>query len=185
MSEADLLILETARLVLRRQTQDDVDFLTELWSNPEVTRHMGGPREKDWLRTVFAETAADPFAEPYDLWVLVEKESGQPVGHCGLLDKDIEGHAEIELSYVLALEAQGKGYAAETAAGLKKYAFEELGLRRLVALIEPENAASERVALKAGLHFDRQIIRPGGALRKLYIIEAAEGEAGGMEKQNE
>lgn len=174
MEEAGLFILETERLILRRQTQDDVDFLTGLWSDPDVTRFMGGPRDEAWLRAVFVETAANPFAEAYDLWVLVEKETGQPVGHCGLLDKDIEGQLEIELSYVIAPEAQGKGYAREIAGGLQIFAFRTLGLNRLVALIEPENALSERVALKANMHFDREIIRPGGALRKLFVIEAAD-----------
>jgi len=40
-----------------------------------------------------------PSAEQYDLWPVVEKETGQVVGHCGLLDKEIEGITEIELNY--------------------------------------------------------------------------------------
>lgn len=85
-----LSILETERLILRRQTSADVAFLVGLWSDPEVTRHLGGPRDEAWLRGVFEETAADPLQETLDLWPLVEKASGLPAGHCGLLPKEID-----------------------------------------------------------------------------------------------
>jgi RimJ/RimL family protein N-acetyltransferase len=42
----------------------------------------------------------------------------------------------------------------------------------VIALIEPENKASERVALKIGMKFEKEVIRPGGAKRKVYVIEA-------------
>jgi RimJ/RimL family protein N-acetyltransferase len=44
-------------------------------------------------------------------------------------------------------------------------------LKRVVALIEPENRASERVAVKIGMSLEREVVRPGGERRKLYVIE--------------
>ena len=99
--ENSSFILETERLILRRQRSADVLFLTDLWADPQVTRFMGGPRERGWLQSVFEETAEAPYAERYDLWPVVEKGTGRVVGHCGLLDKEVEGRTEIELSYVL------------------------------------------------------------------------------------
>lgn len=176
-----LIVLETERLLLRRQQASDVPPLVDLWSDPEVTRYLGGPRDRDWLRGEFEETARAPFGERYDLWPLVEKETGEVVGHCGLLEKDIEGQAEIELTYVFARSAWGKGYATEIGRALKDYAFGELGLERLIALIEPENVASERVARKVGMRFDREVIRPGGVLRRVYVVEAANVRVEGIE----
>jgi len=175
--ENSLIILETKRLILRYQQASDVVFLVDLWADPEVTRYMGGPRDRDWLQSGFEETAQDPYAERYDLWSVIEKETGQVVGHCGLLDKEVEGRTEIELIYVLASSAWGKGYATEMGQALKRYAFEEMGIGRLIALIELENTASERVALKIGMRFDRKVVRPGGALRKLYIIRSKNEKA--------
>lgn len=166
-----LIILETERLVLRYQQPSDVAFLVELWADPRVTRYLGGPREREWLRSVFEETARDPYAERYDLWPLIEAESGELVGHCGLLDKEVEGRAEIELTYVLASPAWGRGYATEIGRALKRYAFEEMGGERLIALIEPGNTASERVAVKVGMQFVREVVRPGGEVRRLYAAE--------------
>jgi RimJ/RimL family protein N-acetyltransferase len=142
---------------------------------------LGGPRDRDWLRGEFEETARAPFWERYDLWPLVEKETGEVVGHCGLLEKDVGGKSEIELTYVFARSAWGKGYATEIGRALKDYAFGELELERLIALIEPGNVASERVAQKIGMRFDREVIRPGGALRKVYVGGAGNVKMEGIE----
>lgn len=170
-------ILETDRLILRRQQAADVAFLTDLWSDPEVTRYLGGPREKDWLRSEFEKTAANPFAERYDLWPVIEKETGQPVGHCGLLEKEVDGKTEIELTYIFSPPATGKGYATEIGNAIKKMAFEQMGVRRLIALIDPGNGPSERVAIRLGMRLEKEMIRPGGARRKIYAVEFEERQA--------
>ena len=173
--ENSSIILETERLILRRQQAADIAPLVALWADAEVTRYMGGPRDREWLQSVLEETAQDPYAERYDLWPVIEKETGQVVGHCGLLDKEVEGRTEIELNYVLVSSVWGKGYATEIGLALKRYAFESMRIDRLIALIEPENVASERVAVKIGLRFEKEVVRPGGALRKVYAIAAKDG----------
>ncbi len=170
-------ILETERLILRLQRSADVEGLVDLWSDPAVTRYMGGPRERDWLRTEFEEVGRNPTAEQYDLWPVLEKESGQLVGNCGLLEKEVAGKAEIEMVYVFAASVWGKGYATEIGEALIRHATEVMGLERLISLIEPENAASERVAQKVGMHFDREVQRPGGSMRKVYVIESGKQSA--------
>jgi len=170
-SRHSLVILVTERLILRYQQRSDVPALVDLWADPDVTRYLGGPRDREWLESVFEETAEEPYAEECDLWPVVERATGRVVGHCGLLEKEVEGTPEIELTYVFARFAWGRGYATEMGRALKDYAFEELRLQRLIALIEPENVASERVARKIGMRFDREVVRPGGALRNVYVVE--------------
>jgi ribosomal-protein-alanine N-acetyltransferase len=164
-------ILETKRLVLARLLPAHVPALVELWTDPEATRYLGGPRERVSLAADLEKTAQNPYAETYDLWTLVEKESGKVIGHCGLLDKEIDGTVEIELVYVLAPFAWGKGYATEIAKGIKEHAFENLGIKRLISLIEPSNSASERVAIKVGMHLEREVVRPGGLIRRVYAVD--------------
>jgi RimJ/RimL family protein N-acetyltransferase len=173
-----LAILETDRLILRRQRASDIPFLVDLWSDPEVTRHLGGPRDRDQLQEAFEETARDPFAEQHDLWPVVERETGRPVGHCGLLDKDVEGGMEIELIYILAESAWGQGYATEIAQALRDYGLSSLGIERLIALIEPGNEISERVATKVGMRFEREI-RRHGTTRLLYCVSSRDEGAPG------
>jgi ribosomal-protein-alanine N-acetyltransferase len=110
------VILESERLVLRRQREDDVEFLVDLWTDPDVTRHLGGSRDRDELRFSLEETAAHLFAERFDLWPVVDKATGRLVGHGGLLDKEIEGVREIELICVLAVSAWGKAMPPRSAA---------------------------------------------------------------------
>ena len=133
--ERSLIILETERLILKYQQASDIAFLVDLWTDPDVTRYLGGPRDRDWLQPVFEETAQNPYAERYDLWPVIERETGYVVGHCGLLEKEVEGRTEIELIYILSSSAWGKGYATEMGQALKHYAFESMGIERLIALM--------------------------------------------------
>ena len=161
--------IETESLLLRPIRAADVEALVALWTDPEVTRHLGGPRDPAQLRETFEAEAGAGEARDVDLWPVVEKASGRVVGHCGLLEKEIGGLAEVELIYVFARGAWGKkGYATEAARALMDYAFGRAGLRRVVALIDPENAASERVAAKLNMRYERDVLRPGGKTLRLY-----------------
>jgi RimJ/RimL family protein N-acetyltransferase len=163
-------IVETARLCVRRLAAEDIAPLARLWADPEVTRFMGGPRE---IETVTASLrgvleAANP--PQWDLWPLIEKTSGTVVGHCGLLPKRVDARDEIELVYVIARDAWGRGYATEAACAVRDHASQALGLLRLIALIDPAHAASARVAVKAGMKFEGPTLRPTG--RTLHVYAA-------------
>ncbi len=162
--------LETERLVLRDMEEDDAESLADLWTDPQVTKFMGGPRDYDNLISVFEQDAAAHDPRIYDLWTLVEKDTGRIIGHCGLTDKDVEGELEIELVVVLDRDVWGKGYGREISTALLDFAFHTAGLERVIALINPENQASEQMAQKLGMQFERQVVRPGGALRNVYAL---------------
>jgi RimJ/RimL family protein N-acetyltransferase len=162
------VILETERLALRRLRAEDVETLVALWTDPEVTRHLGGPRDAAKVRERLVAEAGSPTPRWPDLAPLVEKASGRVIGDCGLLEKDVEGRAELEVVYVLARDAWGRGFATEIARALVVHALDVMGRERVIALIEPEHAASARVAEKAGLRFEREIVRPSGARREIW-----------------
>jgi len=166
-----LTILETERLILRRLQPADIPALIDLWCDPDVTQYLGGPRDKAKLEKLFAEEVKNPFAEKYDLWPLVKKSSNQVIGDCGLLEKEVDGKDEIEVIYILKASEWGVGYATEIGKALVDYGFGEMNLGRLIALIEPENEASEHVAVKIGMNLEKEVIRPGGATRKVYTIQ--------------
>jgi RimJ/RimL family protein N-acetyltransferase len=71
---------------------------------------------------------------------------------------------------VIAASRWSRGYATEIAGALLEHAFRVLGLRRLIALIHPGNHASEKVALRAGMRLDKEISRPGGGLRRVFVL---------------
>ena len=162
--------IETQRLVLRNTQTIDIPALVIMWTDPDVTRFMGGPRDAKWLEKNFAEDANNPDPLLYDQWPVVEKSSDQVIGYCGLLDKEVEGQPEVELVYVFVLAAWGRGYATEMALALREHATRKMGLRRLIALIEPENEPSARVAERLGFHAQKTIKR-GDAERVLFVYE--------------
>ena len=163
--------LETDRLLLRALRPEDVESLVTLWSDPKVTRFLGGPRDDEWLRTVFHEDLAHPPVGPLGQWPVVRKPSGEFVGHCGLIPKEIEGREEIELIYILDSSQWGKGYATEIGTALLRFAVEELHRTRVVSLIDVENLASKRVAEKLGMHLEAMVKRPDGVERELWVAE--------------
>lgn len=161
--------LETERLLIRKIQLSDIPALVEIWTDPKVTQFMGGPRDKDFLVQTFSDDVEAGQPEPYDLWPVIETASNEVVGHCGLLDKEVDGQLEIELTYVLRKSAWGNGYATEAAAALRDYAFETRQLERLIALIDPENLGSERVAQKVGMALEKEVLR-GDKLMRVYAI---------------
>ncbi|BCY16976.1 hypothetical protein hrd7_08250 [Leptolinea sp. HRD-7] len=165
-----MVILETERLQLRYMKQEDIPFLVTLWTDPEVTRFLGGPRDVASLREELIKIADNPLEQTFVLWPLEEKSSGELVGHCGVIDKEVDNLTEYELTYVLAKKAWGKGYATEIGRALLNYAYQYRNVNRLIALVDPGNIAAEKVALKLGMHLEKEVTRPGGSIRRVYAV---------------
>jgi RimJ/RimL family protein N-acetyltransferase len=161
--------LKTRRLHIRCIQASDIPALVEIWSDPDVTQFMGGPRDKNFLTQTFTGDVEAGQPDPHDLWPVIETTSSRVIGHCGLLEKEVAGESEVELVYVLHKLAWGKGYATEAAIALRDYAFGKLRLERLISLIDPANRASERVAQKVGMALEKEVQR-GEKLMRVYML---------------
>jgi ribosomal-protein-alanine N-acetyltransferase len=166
--------IETDRLIIRSTRETDFELLAALWTDHEVTYYMGGPRNYEEVLRILREDSQLNPQPVFDLWPVIEKETGQIVGDCGILEKDIDGRNQYEIVYVLAKSAWGKGFATEVASSLKDYAFNELGLKRVTALIDPDNVGSERVATKIGLRYEKDTVRPNGKNMRLFALNFEE-----------
>jgi ribosomal-protein-alanine N-acetyltransferase len=91
------------------------------------------------------------------LWATVHKETGKFIGRCGLLPWTIEGRPEVEVAYTISRKYWGQGLGTEAAQGILKYGLEELGLSRLICLIDPNNVASQKVAEKRGMILEKEV----------------------------
>ena len=87
--------LETDRLLLRSLQPQDVEQMVSLVTDPGVTRFLGGPRDAEQVRTILQN---EPVEQPGRLgqWPVVLKITGEFVGGCGLISKEIEGVTEVE-----------------------------------------------------------------------------------------
>jgi RimJ/RimL family protein N-acetyltransferase len=157
-------MIETQRLSLRQFALSDRAALNALLGDDEVMASSeGGPLAREevdtWLRNEISKRKKSDIATRL---AVVRKSDSQFVGYCGLtLLPEIDGIAEYELGYRLIRSAWGNGYATEAATALRDHAFTVLNLTRLVALIEPVNKRSIRVAEKLGMKYEKDVLLPG------------------------
>ena len=151
----------TDRLVFREMTEADLDSMAALLGDPMVMAYYPHPKDRaealewiHWNRRLYQDHG-------FGLWVIELRETGEFVGDCGLTPQEVGGITEIEVGYHVRRSLQRRGYASEAAAACRDYARDELGLSRLIAIIHPENVASQRVAEHIGLALEKEVDRHG------------------------
>jgi ribosomal-protein-alanine N-acetyltransferase len=150
--------IETPRLILRELESDDLDALVALYADEEVMRYIGrgGPLPAEAAARYLERQRALYRERGFGEWATVEKDTGDMVGLCGLiLWPDIDGVEELEVAYLLARGAWGRGLATEAAAAIRDHAVARLGRHRLVSCIYPAHTASIHVAEKVGMRHEK------------------------------
>jgi RimJ/RimL family protein N-acetyltransferase len=92
----------------------------------------------------------------YGSWIVSLRDTGAFAGECGFGPETVDGIPEIEIGYYLTPKLWGQGLIAEAGQASFQFAKEELGLRRIVALIDPRNERSMRTAGRLGMAFERR-----------------------------
>ncbi len=153
------IILETERLLLRRQVIEDLDDLWAFYSDPRITQYIpDAPRSREQAREELEWHQHGHRRNPrLGLWATIHRPTGTFIGRCGLLPWSIEGREEVEVAYAIAPAYWGQGLATEAARAILRHAFDELHFTRLICLIDPDNVASQRVAQKIGMSFERRV----------------------------
>ena len=143
--------LTSDRLGLRRFTLDDLEWLTNLYSDPDVTRYLGGAKDRTKCEELLRARILDYYDEHPGLgiWMTVERDTGASLGFHVL--NHIRGESIIQTGFALVKSAWGKGLATEMAAALLRYGFVDLKLPCINGMASLKNYASQRVLLKIGL----------------------------------
>ena len=155
-------ILRTERLVLRELTQDDAPFILELLTSRGFVEGIGdrGVRTLDAARGYIEDRIAASYREHgFGMWLATATDEAAPVGLVGLVKRDELD--DVDIGYALLERAWGRGYAQEAASAVLQHARKRLGLARIVAIANPDNAASRRVLEKIGLRFVEVVQFPG------------------------
>ena len=152
------VILETTRLILRHQVPEDLDDLWALYCNPEITKYIpDAPRSREEAKEELEwHMNGHPRFPELGLWATIHKETGTFIGRCGLLPWTIDVQNEVEVAYAITEEYWGQGLATEAARAIMNYGFEKLNLSRLISVIDAENIASQKLARKIGMVFERE-----------------------------
>ena len=167
-------MLETARLLLRPMRVEDVDDLLRIFADPGVMASFGGdlfdrPQMERWVQRNLEHQER----YGYGLFSVIYKASGLLVGDCGLERMELGDGVETELGYDFRSDYWNQGLATEAARAVRDYAFQTLGLPRLVSLIREGNGASQRVAEKIGMRLAAELTRHGQRYR-MYALSREE-----------
>lgn len=166
-------VIETERLNLREVNESDAAFILELFNDPDFKRNVGdrGLRTPEDARRYVAEKFVARYRrEGFGFWLVEPKESGLPAGICGLVKRDaLPG---VDVGYAFLPPFRSKGYAFESASAVVAYARGALGLKRVYAIVNPENAVSIRVLEKLGMKFERMVrISPDEPEVRLFAVD--------------
>jgi [ribosomal protein S5]-alanine N-acetyltransferase len=172
--------LVTPRLRLRGMLPSDAAPVHSIWTDPDVLRHLGPTDEisLDEVRRAMTRLAQHWERHGFGQWAVESRDDEQLIGYCGFKLWDGEG-SEVELVYGLLPAYWHRGRATEAVQAALDAAFADLNLQRVVAGVLPENAASVRVLIKAGLHFERHVDAVEGRIA-VYAIDRPVGSRGAI-----
>jgi RimJ/RimL family protein N-acetyltransferase len=165
-------VRRTARLRLRIPAEGDIDFLTRLFSRPELVAHRPVPRPDS------PEESAARLARDIGHWKdhgfgrWAVEENGALIGFGGVtVSKEFDG---LNLSYHLQPESWRYGYATELVGEALAFAFDHLHAERVIGLVRTANAASRRILEKCGFNFEREVMLHG-APTNMYAFGKTSG----------
>jgi RimJ/RimL family protein N-acetyltransferase len=174
----DSTTIDTERLTMRRPRLEDFEDSLAMWSDPAVTRYIGGKpstREEAWFRLLRGVGHWELMG--FGFWVVREKSTGRFVGEVGFanLRREIEpslGDAK-ETGWVLSPWSHGKGFATEAVNAALRWVEGRFGPERVVCIIDLGNEASLNVAHKCGFREFTRGTYKGEPIRMLERLPTA------------
>ena len=153
--------LDTKRLVLRVPTDDDLEVIVRMLTDPAVRGYLGGPVPEDRARAALS----GPLDERWGSFLVTRTDTGEVVGSC-LLDRE---RGELEVSYQLLPEHWGHGYAREAVTRVLTWAWANTDASRVIAVTQTANAASMRLLEVLGMDVEEEF-EEHGALQTRFQV---------------
>ena len=160
------MTIETKRLILRKPTLEDFEGYWLMKNDKIACKYTGGITtysyeerrelyEKEWV----ASNQNTEFS-------IILKTNDEYIGYCGFVDDN-------ELLYGLKRNAWGLGYGYEAVVSMLSYGFMQLNLPHIVAKVNPQNLASEKILQKIGFLFD-SVAHESGIILHKYKMDVAD-----------
>lgn len=161
-------ISETERLIIRQFNLDDTEFIIHLLNDESFIRYIADKNVRtrtDAIRYLTCVPLLSYQKFGFGLNMVTLKNSGTPIGICGLLKREELEHPD--LGFAFLPDFRGKGYAMEAAKSVLETEMAHYSMNRVLAITLPENLNSNRLLEKLGFEYTR-MIEIYGAQNKLY-----------------
>lgn len=152
------ILIETERLYLRKLTLEDAPFMLELLNTPTWLQFIGDRNvhsiedAENYLKNGTLKSYQE---NGFGFYAVIEKTSGKTIGMCGLIKRDSLPDIDIGFAFLPHLISKGFGY--EAASATLDYALNTLKIKRIIAIVNPDNEKSIGLIKKIGLHFEKMI----------------------------
>jgi RimJ/RimL family protein N-acetyltransferase len=147
---------QDAHIKLRLPTDDDMQFIRWLWSDPETMRPVGGPihltdeQSQDWFTQMIKS------GSPSDCYRLIFNEKDKPVGEISFHRLNPVSMAA-EFNIKIASTKRGKGYAKKAMLLFLDFFFNQVGGRIMFDDVALDNHRGQHILLDFGFEHDPKI----------------------------
>lgn len=154
-----MIVLKTPRLTLRHFKTNDFAALCLFLQDIEVMYAFEHSFSDKEVTDFINENIMRYKRDGYSYYAVVETESDNLIGVCGLLAEIADNETYTGIGYIFNKAYFNKGYAYESASACLKYAFDDLNINMLTAQIRPDNSSSRKLAKKLGMTVMKQFIK--------------------------
>jgi len=154
-------LLQTDRLLISKLSLANAAFIFELTNSEGWLQYIGDRGIKtiaDAENYITNSPMASYAKNGYGLYLVTLKETGNPLGICGLIKRDTLAHEDIGFAFLP--QYNGQGYAYESASAILQYEKEKHGLNKILAITLEANTRSINLLTKLGFLFDKKISLP-------------------------
>jgi len=165
-----MIVCETNRLHIRHFSKEDAEFIIRLLNEPSFIANIEDKKVRtkdDAIKYLNDGPIATYQKFGFGLYLVELKETGEPIGMCGLLKR--ENLEDADLGYSFLKQHWSMGYAKESASAVLKSANQDYGLNRVIAVTKVDNLRSSGLLEKLGFSFEG-MIEMYGVNNKLFSI---------------
>ena len=146
------IILETARLQLCEMNLSNIKYLSSILQDERVMYAYNGAFSDEETMAWMQKQLQRYKIYGFGLWAVFLKDAEEMIGQCGITMQEYNMALVPKIGYLFAYKYWHKGYATEAATACLEYGMNVLGFSKLYAIIRDTNIASQRVALRIGMH---------------------------------
>lgn len=152
------IVVETERLILRKFTLQDAPFVLNLVNTPTWLRFIGDRNVhsiEDAERYLLNGSLKSYREHGFGFYAVISKDNFECLGMCGLVKRD--SLEDVDIGFAFLPNSAGKGYGFEAATATMNLAKNTLKLKRIIAIVDPENEISIGLIKKIGLTYEKMI----------------------------